>query len=251
MKTPMVQRAASRKKLAAKGQALAGGTAPIPNIAYLKKAIRAKGRVDPSRWPALKALIRKRAKELGALNAPGVKGTWAFSNDGQAIELASMAKMPKVRGAADVTCTRSGPGSVSVIHKSTGMKLGTLDKGHAGWQATHRTGKKMEPAPSMAGSLNSLIGAHNKMAAGQTADMASDAAAVDLATSAATSSDGPRVTAMGGGKAAKAAPAASLPAEVRAVYAKLVKKGMKPGQAMALAKRAAAMHAKGAAKKAA
>jgi hypothetical protein len=389
----MVQRAASRKKLAAKGQALADGSEPIPNLDYLKRAIRSVGRLDPAKRPALKAMIRKRARELGALNAPGVKGTWAFANDtsglielvgpkgfihgwvyvgagklpkdhglrpgdsirashsvfghvegrvthitqrgdvvadirhggsvvtgrvfspgsitahksgrpagdvlrdpdapvsarirarreimsdtsksieqrqaiirraenardgrkvlanddSEAIELATMTRMPRVRGAADVTVTRSGPGSISVTHKSTGMKLGTLDKGHAGWQATHRTGRKMEPAPSMAGSLNSLIGAHNKMAAGQSADMAGDGAGVDLATPAATSSDGPRVTAMGGAGKAKAPKpaAASMTAEVALVYKKLLAKGMKPAQAKALAKRAAAMHAKGAAK---
>jgi hypothetical protein len=89
VKTPAPQRAAGRKKLAAAGQALSDGTAPIPNVAYLKKAIRAKGRVDPSKWPALKALIVKRARQLKATNAPGVKGTWAFqaANDGDAIEL--------------------------------------------------------------------------------------------------------------------------------------------------------------------
>jgi len=249
MKTPMVQRAASRKMLAAKGQALPGGQDPIPNLDYLKRAIRSVGRLDPSKRPALKALIRKRARELGALKAKGVAGTWAFANDSEAIEMATMTgRMPKVRGAADVTVTRSGPGSISVTHKSTGMKLGTLDKGHAGWQATHRTGRKMTPAPTMAGSLNSLIGAHNKLAAGQpaTADMAGDGAAVDLATSAATSSDGPRVTAMGGaGKAKAAAPATgSVSAAVKVVYAKLIKKGMSKKQAMSLAKRAAAMHAR-------
>lgn len=345
MKTPPVQRAASRKKLAAKGQALADGSEPIPDLGYLKRAIRSVGRLDPSKRPALARLIRKRAKELGALNAPGVKGTWAFANDGASIELAGgfrfrhgwiplddpeashhmdearkahaegrhgaainhltaaigktkdksaafhltelrsemaaramgktykpkpmpkalhalandsealematmTGKMPKVRGAADVTCTRSGPGSVIVMHTSTGSKVGTLDKGMGGWQATHRTGKKLDPAPTMAASMNGLIGYHNKLAASAptagtgSADMASDGPAVDLATPAATSSDGPRVTAMSGGKKATAAPAASMSAEVTKVYKKLIAKGMKPGQAMALAKRAAAMHAK-------
>lgn len=89
MKTPAPQRAAGRKKLAAAGQALSDGTAPIPDLAYLRKAIRAKGRVDPAKWPALKALIVKRARELKATNAPGVKGTWAFqaANDTAAVEL--------------------------------------------------------------------------------------------------------------------------------------------------------------------
>lgn len=475
MKTPAPQRAAGRKKLAAQGDALPDGSEPIPNVTYLKKAIRSVGRLDPSKRPALKTLIRKRARELGALNAPGVKGTWAFANDpagvidlvgpkgyehgwkfvgvagekpyvgkhisdaeravregrsadavnhltaahggtenpelrgqiksarddlaakvmgkkpavakaepkvsaagesakvgvhltaaakaagegrhadainhltaahnaaqgsglksmiaqrrselaarvmgrpapkskkaprtpeqilrdpraptaarirarkaimsdmsktfenrsaiirraesardgsrvlanddGQAIEMATMTgKMPKVCGAADVTCTRSGPGSVTVMHTSTGSKVGTLDKGMGGWQATHRTGKKLDPAPTMAASMNGLIGYHNKLAAGQPAstDMAADGATVSLATPAATSSDGPRVTAMAGGKKATAAAgAASMSAEAKGVYAKLIKKGFSPKQAAAFAKRAAAMHAKDAAKQAA
>lgn len=260
MKTPAPQRAAGRKKLAKAHDALADGSFPIPDVPYLKKAIRAVGRAPASKRPALKALIRRRARELGALNEPGVKGTWAFANDdGQAIEMATMTgKMPKVRGAADVTLSRSGPGSVTVMHTSTGTKVGTLDKGMGGWQATHRTGKKLDPAPTMAASMNGLIGYHNKLAASAptagtgSADMAADGSAVSLATSAATSSDGPRVTAMSGGKKATAAPAASsMSAEVAKVYAKLIKKGLSPKQAAAFAKRAAAMHAKDAAKAAA
>jgi hypothetical protein len=89
VKTPAPQRAASRKKLAAKGQALPAEDGkppsfPIPNLDYLKKAIRSVGRAPASKRPALKALIRKRAKALNATNAPGVKGTWPFQGDGKA-----------------------------------------------------------------------------------------------------------------------------------------------------------------------
>ena len=71
---------------------------------------------------------------------------------------------------------------------------------------------------------------------------AASEAALELAgslpyTSAATSSDGPRVTSMGGGKTGLA-PAA------HAVYRKLRAKGVKHGQALAMAIRAASMHAK-------
>jgi hypothetical protein len=79
VKTPAPMRAAGRRALAAKGQALPGGSEPIPNLDYLKKAIRSVGRLDPLKRSALAALIRKRAKELKATNAPGVKGTWPFS----------------------------------------------------------------------------------------------------------------------------------------------------------------------------
>jgi hypothetical protein len=90
VKTPAPETAAGRRGLAAKGEALPGGEEPIPDVAYLKKAIRSVGRLDPAKRPALKALIRKRARELNAMNEPGVKGTWAFEGAngvGAAIEL--------------------------------------------------------------------------------------------------------------------------------------------------------------------
>jgi hypothetical protein len=357
--TPAPERAAGRRKLAAEDKALPDGTDPIPDLDYLKRAIRSVGRLDPSKRPALKALIRKRARELGALNAPGVKGTWAFqaandgdalelagpegyehgwrfvgvpgsrglhpgmqvkahhsvygdvqatvtkvhkngnvvatvhhsklfgtreltgialhkksvthirgpvappgvaaANDGDAVELAMLAVTPKVRGAADVTMERTAPGRVTVMHKPTGMKVGTLTKGVAGWTAAHSTGRAADPAPTMAASLSGLIGLHNRIAksvpsmapAGAKSMANGEQLALDLAgalpyTSAATSSDGPRVTKMATAKTAgKSAPAASsVSAEVRKVYAKLIRRGMKPAQAMALAKRAAAMHAR-------
>lgn len=287
--TPAPQRAAGRRKLAAEDKALPDGTDPIPNLDYLKRAIKSVGRVDPSKRPALKALIRKRARELGALGAPGVKGTWAFeaANDAAGVELATLTTTPKVRGAGDVQCSRTAPGNVTVMHKPTGMKVGTLTKGPGGWVAAHSTGRTMDPAPSMAASLSGLIGLHNRVAksvppmtpAGKTrslasefdarraADVAAMRASVNLAdgeqmaldlagvmpgsTPAVSSSDGPRVTKMAGGKMAKTAPkagAASMSAEVAKVYRKLIARGMKPAQAMALAKRAAAMHAKASAK---
>lgn len=73
--------AAGRRSLAKQGKALSDGSFPIPDVSYLKKAIRAKGRTPSSKWPALARLIRRRAHELHATNAPGVKGTWAFSNE--------------------------------------------------------------------------------------------------------------------------------------------------------------------------
>ena len=142
MKTPAPETAVGRKALAAKDQALPDGTDPIPNLKYLIKAIRSIGRVDPSKRAAVKALIIKRARELGALNAKGVKGTWAFegSNDTEAIDLAMPAKLPMVRGAADIQVTRTGPGALNVMHRSTGMKVGALASngdGKTGWVATH------------------------------------------------------------------------------------------------------------------
>lgn len=368
MKTPAPERAAGRKKLAAKGQALPGGSDPIPDVAYLKKAIRSVGRLDPAKRPALKALIRKRAGELGALNAPGVKGTWAFqganagraielvgpegyshgwkfegtraqllshlaehhasgnvrgrrvgpknptiaqlhenhaeqhgvrsdlshqhgpdgtvlfstpqgwkpaaakmANDGEAIDLATMTRrMPMVRGAADVQMARTAPGVISVMHKSSGMKVGTITPKGAGYGATHADGTATPASGSQQGALAGLIRHHNQMAAQKNAKArdaagspgsgiamfrgyAGEQAALDLAgampsaTSANSASDGPRMTSMGGGNASPAMAKLGLSPEGCKVYARLRKKGLDHGAALAFAKRAAAMHAKAAA----
>ena len=230
-------------------------------MAYLKKAIKSVGRAPASKRPALKALIRKRAKDLKATNAPGVKGTWAFqaaNEQREAVELATMTRrMPQVRGAADIQMRRAGPGSISAMHKSTGMKIGTVSPAGKGWQATHADGTKTPASGSQQGALAGLIAYHNRKASGfppanqgGTASYANgEVRSVDLAgalphsTPAVTSGDGPKVTTAGGaGKAST-----SLDDETQKVYRKLIAKGMKPGQAMALAKRAAAMHAKAAA----
>ncbi len=269
MKTPAPQRAAGRKALAAKGQALADGSEPVPDVAYLKKAIRSVGRLDPSKRPALAALIRKRARELKATNAPGVKGTWAFQgagDDTEAVELA-MHGIPKVRGRADVVASRAGAGRVSVRHASTGMRIGTVTSAGGSWDGTHSTGAATGSSPTMGGAMAGLIAWHNKMAAEKNAGLpagqkagaalAGDSDAIDLAgamprsVAAVTAGDGPRVTGMAGSKSATAAPAAaSMSAEVAKVYKKLIAKGLSPKQAAAFAKRAAAMHARAASPKA-
>jgi hypothetical protein len=258
-KTPAPERAAGRKALAAKGQALSDGTDPIPDLAYLKKAIRSIGRVTPSKRAAVKALIIKRARQLGATNAPGVKGTWAFqgSNTTEAITLSTPAKLPMVRGAADISVTRTGPGALNVTHRSTGMKVGAMTAsadGKSGWTATHASGKKLPAAPSVSAGLAGLIAYHNRMAAGKppssVAATAGPQAAVDLAVTVASASDGPRVTSMSAGKKPASKPAMALSAkanlspEVASIFARLVKKGMSPKAALAFAKRGAAMHAK-------
>jgi hypothetical protein len=260
VKTPAPERAAGRRKLAAADQALPDGTDPIPNLAYLKKAIRSIGRVAPGKRAAVKALIIKRARQLGALNAPGVKGTWAFqgSNTTEAITLAMPAKLPMVRGARDIQVTRSGPGGLSITHRSTGMKVGALasdGSGKTGWAATHASGKKFPGAPSVSGALAGLIAYHNKIASGKPTGKAVAATAeprnaVDLAVTVASASDGPRVTSMGAGKPAASKPAMALNAKLNLspmaarVFARLRKKGLPPKAALAMAKRADAMRGK-------
>lgn len=166
------------------------------------------------------------------------------------------AKLPVVRGAADITVRRSVPGALSVTHRSTGAKVGGLTSsgdGKTGWTATHATGKKMPAAPSVSSALAGLIAYHNKIASGKpggktVAATADPQDAVDLATPANSAVDGPRVTTMGAGKKAvsKAAVKLKMDPATALVYARLRKKGMGHGQALGLAKRAAAMKAKAA-----
>ncbi|HMH89949.1 MAG TPA: hypothetical protein VK586_02565 [Streptosporangiaceae bacterium] len=270
MKTPGPQRAASRRALAAKGQALAGGTAPVPNLDYLRKAIRAKGRVDPAKWPALAALIRKRARELHAENAAGVKGTWAFQGSAPAAEGVDLAmkpkppaRMPVVHSASEINMARSGPDTIACTHKPTGRKIGTITRAGGGWQATHATGAKAPASGMVSGAVAGLVALHNKLARGAAAatppavaksyatppgDGIDLAGALPHSAPAASAGDGPRVT--GRAAPAQAAPAKqAMTAEVAAVYRKLLKRGMKPAAALAVARRAAAMHARAAGSK--
>lgn len=270
MKTPAPQRAAGRKKLAAAKQALPDDSFPIPNLDYLKRAIKSVGRAPASKRPALKALIRKRATELKATNAPGVKGTWPFqaANDSEAIDLATTTtrRMPVVRGAADVQLSRTGPGTITAMHKSSGMKIGTITPQGKGYAGTHADGKDTGASGGQQGALAGLIAYHNAQAAKAKAGAAAGGAktytagernAVDLAgalpvsTPAASSMDGPRITSMGAGKPAKPAAKTETPPGLSPygaqVYAKLIAKGMKPAVALAMAKRADEMHAKAAA----
>lgn len=88
-----------------KRQALGDGSYPIPNVDYLKRAIRSVGRAPASKRPALARLIRKRAAELKATGAAGVKGTWAFqgANAGApAIELTGDGRGHHVAGTPNV-----------------------------------------------------------------------------------------------------------------------------------------------------
>lgn len=289
VKTPPAERAAGRRKLAAKGQALPaapGGepSFPIPDLNYLKRAIRSVGRAPASKRPALAALIRKRARQLKATNAPGVKGTWAFQGtaktmtaEAAALEFAATAfarRLPIVRGAADIQAARTAPQAVTIRHKSTGMKVGTIVPAAAGtgYQGVHADGTRTAKAPTVAAAVTGLVAYHNRQASrrlppaqqggvasypGSTApkvraytggvqEMLDLSGALPHA-SAVSVTDGPRITTAGGAGKPKAAPAGAMTAEARLVYAKLLKKGLSPKAALAMAKRAAAMHAKAAA----
>lgn len=101
--TPAPERAAGRRRLAKQSKALPDGSFPIPNVSYLKKAIRAVGRASAGKRPAIARLIRKRARQLGAWNV--VKGSWADNTqsakamahalNGQLIELGFSPELAK------------------------------------------------------------------------------------------------------------------------------------------------------------
>jgi hypothetical protein len=77
---PPHETAEGRRKLAAKGQTAYGTSYPVPNVAYLKKALQAVGRVAPGKRAKLGAFLRKRARELGAWSV--IKGSWADNTGG-------------------------------------------------------------------------------------------------------------------------------------------------------------------------
>lgn len=56
---------ATRKALQGQGEAMAGGRYPIPNLDFLKRAIRSIGRTPAAKRPAVVAWIKKRAAALG------------------------------------------------------------------------------------------------------------------------------------------------------------------------------------------
>jgi hypothetical protein len=90
-KTPPHETKAGRQALVKKKQALSDGSFPIPNLSYLKKALKAVGRATPGKRPVLAALIRKRAKVIpGGLAV--LKGSWADNTQSaKAMELAATA----------------------------------------------------------------------------------------------------------------------------------------------------------------
>lgn len=65
MSTKANMGAAGRAALVKKGEAMPGNRYPITNRDDLHNAIQSIGRTDPSKRPAVKAFIKKRAAALG------------------------------------------------------------------------------------------------------------------------------------------------------------------------------------------
>lgn len=281
--------AAAKKKAAAPGSAqvqkalaaVKAGAAATPAPKAKKAKAPAKPKVNKTKGTVTATVGGKKVTmtlhqwhQLHAAHEKAIKA----ANDTEAIEMATATprKMPMVRGAADVQLRRTGPGMITVQHKSTGMKVGTITPKGNGWQGMHATGTMTGASGSQQGALTGLIAFHNQMAAKAKAsgfppaqqdgtavmpgsktytaeqDAVDLAGALPVSTPASSSSDGPRVTSMGSGKPA-AAPAGSpsgLSPYAAAIYRKFLAKKMKPAVALAFAKRADAMHAKAAGPKA-
>lgn len=110
---------ASRKALTAKKQAMPGGRYPIPNIDFLKRAIRSIGRTPPDKRPAVVSWIKRRAAALGRTDL-----VQNLSNELKAIELA---------GAIPVTSNTAVSGAQSKLglksKKGTATYAGLRKKG--------------------------------------------------------------------------------------------------------------------------
>lgn len=87
---------ATRKALEGKGQAMPGGRYPIPNLDFLKRAVRSIGRTPAAQRPAVVAWIKKRAQALGA---PQLAANLSNAAD-YALELANSLDAVELSGAA-------------------------------------------------------------------------------------------------------------------------------------------------------
>lgn len=65
--------AAVKARMASKGMALGDGSFRIPNVSFLRKAIQSYGRCPPEKRDALVNLVRKRARDLGAIQLDWVQ----------------------------------------------------------------------------------------------------------------------------------------------------------------------------------
>lgn len=126
---------ATRKALAAKGQALPGGGFPTPNADFLRRAIQSIGRTPPEKRPALVAYLRKRAKQIPGGEKYLAKGALAMSNEEYValLELAGDLASEgnggtSASGANITTSTNSASDGPRVSGQSGSAKLATYKK---------------------------------------------------------------------------------------------------------------------------
>lgn len=114
--------AAGRRGLAKKHQAMPGGRYPIPNVGFLKKAMRAIGRTPASKRPAVRAFIKRRASALGATNL--LKSpAWSMSNE-QLVGLTSI-ELSRMLD-SDLRLAGAMPVSTPVSSSSDGPRIAGL-----------------------------------------------------------------------------------------------------------------------------
>lgn len=228
---------ATRKKLDSKGQTMPGGRYPIPNVDFLKRAIRSIGRTPPGKRPAVVAWIKKRAAALGRSDL-----VQNLSNP----EIMTMAGNPTSVGGVITTKKQAAPAAKNNKQVQSQVKGGGL-KTQAGKVCyAQLRAKGYDKALAMAAAKKHEQG----LVADELSNIHEDAMSTerihvgditvpmyvditDLATPAVAAGDGPRVTAMGGaaGKLGLKSPTAVK------VYAKLRKKNMPHVHALNAAKR--------------
>lgn len=178
---PAPERAAGRRRLAKKKQALSDGSFPIPNVAYLEKAIRAVGRAAPGKRPALAALIRKRARQLGSAGMAKLKGSWADNTQstkamanalyGQLIELGFSPEQAKAETQTTMTfMVREFAGVIPVVGSTDGPQVTTLVGGGSGHKLLSKASVHFRESTSSkrrCGTCSNFRGDHCSIVAGK------------------------------------------------------------------------------------
>lgn len=231
---------ATRNRLAAKKQAMPDGSFPMGNTTYLKKAIKATGRAPAAKRPALRRLIRKRARALHATGAKGVAGTKPMTMSitaGRGLELSTATAPRVVRVLVDPRDVLVHP-SGNITHSRTGTLLGTMRRDGGLFQAVCADGHETAPGRTAAVAAARLAAYHNTQAQSRpepatpgSGTATGQATPLNLSVPAVSSGDGPRMTSLGSvGKRA---------------YSKLCAKGVPRKRAAAMAAKAESMVMRG------
>jgi hypothetical protein len=197
VKTPAPERAAGRKKLAKEDKALPDGSFPIPNVSYLKKALKAVGRAAAGKRPALASLIRKRARELGAWNV--VKGSWADnSQTAKAMSNALRVQLLELGFTPAQTKIELAETAKAFVEFAGGAEPDTDDMpGYA--KAIHKKLVAKGVKPHVAAKMATRAAAKKKKKAKTKSYSREGGSSVDLSLKTVASvSDGPRVTKIAG-----------------------------------------------------
>jgi hypothetical protein len=186
------------------------------------------------------------------LTVKGGSDPHALSNTRRAVELAAASTLTRrhpIQGPADVLVARAQDGTAVLRHRHGGAEIAHLRKTDGGkWVATVN-GRDLEPRDHQRTSLMEAVGAWNGAVRGAVHPAAAPLqpppqqtelmkeygipAIRALATPAAGASDGPRMTTAGDDSTDDN----GLNAKGQGIYKRLLAKGLKPGVALAFAKR--------------